>query len=155
MRSLKTSILCHFRKNRNYSKIPRPNISVKWNLTRPGFPYVFDHSPIFITENFRNIRKNETILIMNLHFYLRFSKEINGIFKNKYFLPFPDISMISDKFDQKLKNRSLSFPTRFLHKIDHFLEILTYCEEIFDFYQKSMISIAGRKSRLDYYWWNY
>ena len=142
-------------KYRKYSKISRPDISEKWNLTRPGFPYVFDHFPIFLVENIRNIWNDDNILITNHHFYLRFSKEINGIFKNKHFVSFPDISMISDKFDQKLKNQSLSFPTRFLHKINHFLEILTYCEEIFDSDQKSMMSIAGRKSRLDYYWWNY
>ena len=114
-------------KYRKYSKIPRPDISEKCNLTRPGFPYVFDHFPIFLVENIRYIWKNENILITNLHFYLRCSKEINAIFQNKHFLTFSDISMISDKFDQKWKNPSLSIPTRFLHKIVHFLENMIYC----------------------------
>ena len=84
------------KKNRKYSQISRPNISVKWNPTRPGFPYVSDHFPIFLTENFRNIqKKNENILITNLQFYLRFSTEINGIFKNKHSPTISDISMIS------------------------------------------------------------
>ena len=78
----------------------------------------------------------------NHHFYLRFSKEINGIFKNKHFRPFSDISMISEKFDQKLKNRSLSFPTRF----DHFLEILTYCEENIWFWSK-IDDVHSRKEK--------
>ena len=131
MRSLKTNIFGYFRRNRKYSEFSRPNISVKWNLTRPGFPYVFDHFPIFLVEMYeiKCMKKNETILMTNHHFYLRFSKEIDGIFKNKHFLSFPDISMISDQFDQKLKNQSLSFPTRFLFKINYFLYILTYCEE--------------------------
>jgi len=82
----------------------------------------------------------------NHHLYLRFSKEIDGIFKNKHFLSFPDISMISDQFDQKLKNQSLSFPTRFLFKINYFLYILTYCEENIWFLSK-IDDVHSRKEK--------
>ena len=42
-------------KNQKYSEISRPDISANSNFTRPGFPYVFDHFPIFLVENFRNV----------------------------------------------------------------------------------------------------
>ena len=80
--------------------------------------------------------------VTNHNFYLRVSKEINGIFKNKHSLPLPDTSMISDKFYQKLKNRSLSFPTRF----DHFLETLTYYEENIWFWSKIDV-VYSRKEK--------
>ena len=37
------------------SRISRADISANSNFTRPGFPYVFDYSPIFLVRNFRNI----------------------------------------------------------------------------------------------------
>ena len=52
---LKLMTILRSEKNRKYSKISRPGISANFNFTRPGFPYVSDHFPIFLAENFRNI----------------------------------------------------------------------------------------------------
>ena len=52
---LKLMTILRSEKNRKYSKISRPDISANSNFTRPGFPYVFDHFPIFLVDNFRNI----------------------------------------------------------------------------------------------------
>ena len=91
---LKLMTILRSEKNQKYSKISWPDISANSNFTRPGFPYVSDHFPIFLLENFRNVWKNETILNTNHHFYLHFSNEINEIFKNKHFLLFPKKSNI-------------------------------------------------------------
>ena len=54
---LKLMTILRSEKNRKYSKISRPDISANSNFTRPGFPYVFDHFPIFLVQNLRNIWK--------------------------------------------------------------------------------------------------
>ena len=53
--SLKLMTILRSEKIRKYSEISRPDISANSNFTRPGFPYVFDHFPIFLIENLRNI----------------------------------------------------------------------------------------------------
>ena len=75
---------------------------------------------------------------------------------------------ISDSFNRNWKNRSNSIHTRKSHKIDHFLEILNISDRLWQFRaelkksckylifdQKLMVSVAGRKSRFDHYWWRY
>ena len=62
---LKLMTILRSEKNRKYSKISRPDISANSNLTRPGFPYVFDHFPIFLarTEHFYQKSQKRKLIV--------------------------------------------------------------------------------------------
>ena len=63
--SLKLMTIFRSEKNRKYLKISRPGISANSNLTRPGFPYIFDHFPIFWarTEHFYQKSQKRKLIV--------------------------------------------------------------------------------------------